>query len=119
VRRSTPGTAALGACWRGELMSSGYCRHALACSRGLASCREAEGKERGSGLFLLLSSGSHGRGPGRGDGESTDGERGMSTGTATRARAYEDAIINSDSNFPDFCPQGVRHNVRKKQSFEF
>jgi hypothetical protein len=35
-------------------MASGYCRRALACSRGLASCREAEGKERGSGLFLLL-----------------------------------------------------------------
>jgi hypothetical protein len=32
-------------------MAPGYCRRALACSRGLASCREAEGKERGPVVF--------------------------------------------------------------------
>jgi hypothetical protein len=51
VRRAKPGAAALGACWRGEVMASGHCGHALASSRRSASCREAEGKERGSGLF--------------------------------------------------------------------
>jgi hypothetical protein len=51
VQRAKPGTAALGACWRGEVMTSGHCGHALASSRRSASCREAEGKERGSGLF--------------------------------------------------------------------
>jgi hypothetical protein len=59
-------------------MASGYYRHALACSRGLASCKEAEGKERRSGLFFLLFFGSHGRGPGRGDGESTEDSLGGS-----------------------------------------
>jgi hypothetical protein len=51
VRRAKPGAAALGACWRGVVMASGHCGHALASSRRSASCREAEGKERGSGLF--------------------------------------------------------------------
>jgi hypothetical protein len=70
-------------------MASGYCRPPLACSHRLASCREAEGKERGSELFLLLSSGSHGRGPGRGDGESTEEERGSVRRYGYGAGAYE------------------------------
>jgi hypothetical protein len=65
VHRSTPGAAALGACWRGEVMASGHCGLALASSRRSVACREAEGKGEGSGPFSSLFPESLGRGPGR------------------------------------------------------
>jgi hypothetical protein len=75
-----PGAAALGACWRGKVMASGHCGHALASSRRSASCREAEGEERGPGRFSPFPSMSHSPGRGRGGWGSTEGE---STGMAT------------------------------------
>jgi hypothetical protein len=80
------------------------------------------GRGNGEGVrlfFLLISFGSHGRGPGWSTGGSTAGERGSVCGYCYGARAYEGAIGYSSFHFIDFCPQGVRHNVRKKQSFEF
>jgi hypothetical protein len=71
VQRAKPGAAALGACWRGKVMASGHCGQALASSRRSASCREAEGKERGSRLFPPFPSMSHGPGRGRGGWGST------------------------------------------------
>jgi hypothetical protein len=65
VQWSMSGAAALGACWRGEVMASGHCGHALASSRRSVACREAEGKGEGSGPFSSLSPESLGRGPGR------------------------------------------------------
>jgi hypothetical protein len=111
---STPGAAALGACWRGEVLASGYCRHALACSRGSVSCREAEGKERGSGLFLHFL-------PSLLDGVRAGGLWSRQRGTLRvrrRARAYEIGVINSGFDFTEICPPSVRSNARMKLNFE-
>jgi hypothetical protein len=80
---------------------------------------EGEAERWGIRLFLLLSSGSHGRGLGMGAGKSTAWERGSVCGYCYGARAYEGAVCYSGSNFPESCPQCVRHNVRKKQFLEF
>jgi hypothetical protein len=66
-RRATekPGAAALGACWRGEVLVSGHCGHALASSRRSVACREAEGQGEGVRAVSSLSSMSHGPGRGR------------------------------------------------------
>jgi hypothetical protein len=100
---------------------------ALACAAGcgvLQACPSAMGgvemvwfrggQGRGPGVFFLFSSMSHGWGLGRGDWGSTARRQGRSTGTAMWARAYEEAVIYSKLGVTDFCPQGVRHNVRKK-----
>jgi hypothetical protein len=81
--------------------------------------RGAVARGEGSGLLLLLSSESPCRGPGRGAGGSTAGERGRIYGYYYGARAYEDAVINSEFDFPDFCTQRVQHNARKSLYFEF
>jgi hypothetical protein len=48
------GRGGFGSVRRGEVTVSRHCRRALARSRGSVSCREAEGKERGSGPFPLF-----------------------------------------------------------------
>jgi hypothetical protein len=71
--RAKPGAAALGACWRGVVLASRHCGHALASSRRSASCREQRDREGGSGRFSSMSSMSHGLGRGRGGWGSTEG----------------------------------------------
>jgi hypothetical protein len=120
VRRSTPGAEALGACWRGELMASRYCRHALACSCGSASCREAEGTERGSGCFSSSFLSGLTAGVRAGEmGSRQRGREGVSAGTATGLGHTRDGVGYSEFGFPNFCPERVRHNVRKNSNFEF
>jgi hypothetical protein len=64
--RAKPGTAALGACWRGLVAATGHCGSALARSRRSATCREQREKRGGLGAFFLFSSMSHSSGRGRG-----------------------------------------------------
>jgi hypothetical protein len=47
-----PGTAALGACWRGLVAATEHCGSALARPRWSASCREQRDREGGSGCVL-------------------------------------------------------------------
>jgi hypothetical protein len=66
VRRATPGTAALLACWRGSVLAAGLCGSALARPRRSVACREKRDREGGSGRVLPSPSMSHGLGWGRG-----------------------------------------------------
>jgi hypothetical protein len=113
--RAKPGAAALGACWRGKVLASGHCGHALASSRRSASCREAEGKERGSGLFPPFLPSLTAR---VGAEEAGARQRG-SPRACYRARVYGDSVGHSSLDFPKFCPPGVRHNARMNFKFEF
>jgi hypothetical protein len=78
--RAKPGAVALGACWRGLVSASGHCGQALARSRRSASCREAEGKERG--VQAVSSVSFHVSRPGSGQ-RGLVLDRGVSTSMAT------------------------------------
>jgi hypothetical protein len=56
-RRATvaAGRGGFGSVLRGAVTVSGHCRRALARSRGSGSCREAEERRGGPGLFLPFS----------------------------------------------------------------
>jgi hypothetical protein len=115
VQRAKPGVAALGACWRGEVMASGHCGHALASSRRSVACREAEGQGEGSGRVLPLFF--HVSRPGSGQGRRGI-DRGGVHGYGYRARAYGDGVGHSSLDFTEICPPGVRHNARTNFEFE-
>jgi hypothetical protein len=94
VQQAKPGAAALGACWRGEVLASGHCGHALASSRRSVACREAEGQGEGVRAVSSLSSMSHSPGRGRGGWGSTEGESmGMATGLGRTNSASSTVVL--------------------------